>query len=58
MVTIVMESPNSPTLSLAATRAGVLLGTAAYISQDQTKGKPVDRRADIWSFQGAGPAQP
>jgi len=43
-------SQNSPTLSLAATRAGVILGTAAYMSPEQAKAKPVDRRADIWAF--------
>jgi Tol biopolymer transport system component len=41
---------NSPTLSQMATQAGVLLGTAAYMSPEQAKAKPVDRRADIWAF--------
>ncbi|MBI1789420.1 MAG: serine/threonine-protein kinase [Acidobacteria bacterium] len=41
---------NSPTLSLAATRMGVILGTAAYMAPEQAKGRPVDRRADIWAF--------
>jgi Tol biopolymer transport system component len=41
---------NSPTLSIAATRAGVLLGTAGYMSPEQVKGKSADKRADIWAF--------
>src|SRR5262245_48415969 len=40
----------SPTISLGATNAGAILGTAGYMSPEQARGKPVDRRADIWAF--------
>src|SRR6202163_4049869 len=41
---------NSPTLSMAATMQGVIMGTAAYMSPEQAKGKPVTKATDIWAF--------
>jgi len=45
-----IDISTSPTISRMATQAGVLLGTAAYMSPEQAKAKSVDRRADIWAF--------
>ena len=41
---------NSPTLTARATEMGMVIGTAAYMSPEQAKARPVDRRADIWAF--------
>jgi serine/threonine protein kinase len=45
-----MNLSDSPTLSEAATIQGIILGTAAYMSPEQARGKPADKRADIWAF--------
>jgi Tol biopolymer transport system component len=44
------DAAASPTLTMRATMAGTIIGTAAYMSPEQVKGKPADRRSDIWAF--------
>ena len=45
-----VDLTQSPTITVGGTQEGVILGTAAYMSPEQARGRPADKRADVWAF--------